>query len=113
MIYKLKIKPFSINDAWKGRRYKTKEYKRYWNDVLLALPKTYNLPEPPFEIYFKFGYSSASSDWDNCIKTTQDILAEKYRFNDKLIKRGIVDVEMVKKGQEFFEFEIKHLIVEK
>ena len=75
---------------------------------MYLLPKI-TMPDPPFEIYFKFGFSSNCSDWDNCIKTTQDILAKKYGFNDKLIRRGVVDIDMVDKGKEYFEFEIKGL----
>ena len=73
---------------------------------MFLLPKM-ELPPPPYEIYFKFGFSSASSDWDNCVKCTQDILSKKYRFNDKLIKRGVVETEQVSRGQEYFIFEIK------
>lgn len=107
---RVNIKPLSVNDAWKGKISKSKAYINYWNVLFLKLlPKKIELPEPPFQVQFKFGFSSMSSDWDNPIKPLQDILAEKYMFNDKLIKRAIVDVEQVKKGQEFFEFEITHL----
>lgn len=67
------------------------------------------MPEPPYQIYLKFGFSSKASDWDNCIKQVQDALAEKYSFNDKLIRRGVVDTEIVQKGKEYFEFEISSL----
>lgn len=105
---KISVKPMSINKAYKGKRFRTKEYDSFEKIVLYLLPKI-NIPKPPYEIYFKFGFSSTSSDWDNCIKITQDILAKKYNFNDKLIKKGIVETEQVKKGQEYFEFEIKQL----
>lgn len=72
------------------------------------LPKII-IPEPPFEIYFKFGFSSKASDWDNPIKPIQDILSKKYGFNDKLIRRAVVETEIVKKGKEYFEFELKRL----
>lgn len=39
--------------------------------------------------------------------STLDALAKKYQFNDKLIFRGIVEKELVKKGLEYVEFEIK------
>jgi len=105
------VKPLSVNDAWKGQRYKTDKYKAYTQKMLWLLPRKIELPEPPYEIYLKFGFSSTLSDWDNAIKQTQDILATKYGFNDKLIRRGVVDTEIVPKGKEFIEFELKHLIV--
>ncbi|WP_283687571.1 hypothetical protein [Dysgonomonas sp. Marseille-Q5470] len=47
------------------------------------------------------------SDWDNPVKPTQDILSKKYRFNDKLIRKAIVETEIIKKGKEYIEFEIR------
>jgi len=70
------------------------------------------LPPPPYKITLMFGFSSSSSDWDNCIKTTQDCLADKYQFNDKLIRRGVVDCEIVPKGMEYFSFKIETLILQ-
>lgn len=105
----VKIKPMSVNDAWQGRRFKSPAYKQYERAVLLMLPKKINIPEPPFVLILEFGFSSASSDWDNPIKPFQDILAKKYKFNDKLIKKGIVSVETVKKGQEYVKFSINSL----
>jgi len=35
----IKINPLSVNSAWKGRRFKTDEYKKYESDVLFLLPK--------------------------------------------------------------------------
>ena len=105
---KLNIKPLSVNDVWQGKRYKTPAYKNYEKIVLLSLPKI-KIPEPPFVIYFEFGFSNSASDWDNPVKPFQDILSKKYRFNDKLIKRAIVDTKIVKKGQEYIKFQISTL----
>ncbi len=102
---RVNVKPLSVNSAWQGKRFKTPAYKAYEKEVALNL-KPIKLPSPPYEIRFCFGFSSSASDWDNCIKTTQDCLAKKYKFNDKLIKRGVVETEAVKKGEEFFSFEI-------
>lgn len=105
---KLDIKPLSINEAWMGRRFKTQKYKQYRKDVLSMLTAK-KLPEPPFEINIIFGFSSKGSDWDNCIKLFQDIVAEKYGFNDNLIYRAVVEKKIVKKGNEYIIFEISHL----
>lgn len=106
---RIELKALSVNEAWRGRRFKTDAYKKYEQNLTLMLPKNIVIPEPPFVINLKFGFSSAASDWDNCIKTTQDILAKKYKFNDKLIRKGIVETEIVPKGKEYLEFKIETL----
>jgi len=98
--------PLSVNKAWKGTRYKTDTYKNYEKFLMWKLPKKIDLPAPPYEIHFEFGFSSSLSDWDNPCKPLQDILQKKYKFNDKLIKRAVVDVVDVEKGQEYFTFKI-------
>ena len=105
---KIDIKPLSVNEAWQGRRFKTEKYKKYERDLLFLLPKI-KIPEPPYEIYFRFGFSSIASDLDNPVKLFQDILSKKYGFNDKLIKRVVIESKIVKKGAEFVEFEIRSL----
>lgn len=105
------IKPLSVNDAWKGKRVRSDEYNEYEQMLMDSQLPDIELPEsPPYCIHFKFGFSSEASDWDNPIKPLQDILAKRYGFNDKLIKRGIVDIEDVKKGYEFIEYKITTLI---
>jgi len=106
---RIEAKPLSVNDAWKGRRFKTDEYKAFERKILFMLPKKIDLPPAPYELHLKWGFSSSLSDWDNPIKPFQDVLQKKYKFNDKMIKRGIVDVIEVEKGKEFIEFELKTL----
>ena len=103
----IKIKPLSINDAWKGRRFRTDKYKKYCLDVSFLLPPL-KLPEPPYEIYFEFGFSSKGSDIDNPVKTITDILSKVYAFNDNLIYRAVIEKKIVPKGKEYIRFEIKH-----
>lgn len=103
---RVNIKPLSINEAFKGRRFKTDAYKNYTHALMYMLPKKIDLPPPPFEVHYTFGLSSSLADWDNPIKPLQDILQKKYKFNDKVIKRGIVDIVDVDKGKEYVEFEI-------
>lgn len=107
---RIKIKPLSVNDCWQGRRYKTGDYTAYETLLLYKmLPKDIDIPEGRLCIKYVFGFSSASSDWDNPIKPLSDILQKKYNFNDKRIKRAVVDVVQVKKGEEFIDFEISKL----
>ena len=98
-----------VNRAYSGQRYNTPEHRKWVRDVLFMLPKI-TLPKPPFQIYFKFGYSNPACDWDGAIKICQDVIAMKYNFNDKLIRRCVgVDTEIVQKGKEYFIFNIESL----
>ncbi len=101
----INIKPLSVNDAWKGRRFKTDAYKKFERDVLTLLPKI-DVPDGGLDLYLKWGFSSAASDWDNPIKLFQDCLQKKYTFNDNKVFRGFVEKEKVKKGDEYIEFKI-------
>jgi hypothetical protein len=104
---KIPIKPLSVNGAWKGKRYKSKDYSVFERNLLLILPKV-KMPDPPYEIHYEFGFSSRASDVDNPTKTTTDVLAKKYGFNDKLVHRMILEKQLVKKGAEYIKFKILH-----
>ena len=67
------------------------------------------IPGGYLEIYLRFGQSNKLADWDNPIKPFVDILQKKYGFNDNRIKRATVDVDHVKKGEEYIYFDIKQL----
>lgn len=86
--------------------HKTGRYKQCENYLLWILSKMI-IPESPYEIHFKFRFSNSLSDWDNPVKPTQDILSKKYGFNDKLIRKAIVETEIVNKGKEYVEFRIR------
>lgn len=100
------IKPLSVNGCWAGRRFKTPEYKQYERDMFLLLPKI-TIPEPPYKVYYEFGFSSAASDLDNPIKPLQDILQKYYGFDDKHIFEMTAKRVKVKKGKEYLKFELK------
>jgi len=100
------LKPLSVNEAWQGKRYKTKAYKQYCKDVAMLLPKGIAIPKGKFGIRFHFYFSSPRSDWDNPIKTTQDAICHTYGLDDANIYLGIVEKFLVEKGQERIEFEL-------
>jgi Holliday junction resolvase RusA-like endonuclease len=102
---RLDIKPLSVNLAWKGQRFRTTAYKTYQIQVRQLLPAI-QLPEPPYKLSFVFGFSNSASDLDNPVKCVQDIIATHYGFNDKLIVELNIKKELVKKGNEFIEFEL-------
>ena len=84
---KLNVKPLSINDAYKGRRYRTYEYKAYIKECMLKLKKE---DEEMFKhdslyLVITFYMSSKAMDADNPIKPIVDILQKKYGFNDNKV----------------------------
>jgi len=105
---RLDIKPLSVNQAWKGRRFKTDKYKQYERDILMIL-RPVVIPEGFLELTLTFGFSNPLSDFDNPVKPFVDCLQKKYGFNDKMIKLCTINIDSVKKGQEFIEWELKGL----
>lgn len=103
---RVNIKPISVNACWQGRRFKTKAYLAFEKEVMLTL-KPIVLPPAPYYVYYEFGMSNSTSDIDNPLKPIQDILQKKYGFNDKDIMEIHIVKEKVKKGQEYFDFEIR------
>lgn len=102
---KLDIKPLSVNQAWQGKRFKTNKYKKYCRDIKLILPKL-EVPKGELELYLEFGFSSDLSDFDNPVKPFVDCLQAKYGFNDKMIKRCVIESVKVKKGADYIKFEL-------
>ena len=104
---RINIKPLSVNSCFQGRRFKNNAYREYERQLLKLLPNNYKVPLKPLIITLKFGFSSRLADWDNPIKPFQDILQKKYKFNDSLVYKAIVEKEIVKKGSEYIEFNIE------
>lgn len=102
-IHKVPIKALSVNQGYTGKRWKTEKHREWKKSVLMLLPKI-EMPAAPYIIYFIFGLSSSLADGDACVKHVQDIISERYKFNDKLIKKWIIEVDNVKKGAEYFGF---------
>jgi len=105
---KIKIKPMSVNVAWRGTRYKTPQYNKYQKEVLSTLPDDLIVPEGLLKVYYEFGMSK-SSDLDNPVKPLQDILQKKYNFNDSRIMEAHIKKVIVKKGQEYITFRFESL----
>lgn len=99
------IKAMSVNKAWMGRRIKTKDYEEYTGKVLALLPDNVYIPEGPLFIHIVFGHSNATMyDWDNGVKPFQDILQQKYNFNDSSIYLAFVEKKPTNKGEEYISF---------
>lgn len=105
---KVNIKPLSVNDAWKGRRYKTDAYKAYEKYVLLILPKK-SIPNGKLKLSIHANVSNTQSDIDNPVKPFLDILQKKYGFNDSRVYELNVKKSIVPKGKEHILFELESL----
>lgn len=104
----IKIKPLYVNEAFKGRRFKSDKYKSYERFLLQYLKKIDNASfVGKLEIHFKFGFSSKLSDLDNPVKPLLDILCKHYGFDDRQVYKIVLEKEIVKKGNEYLEFIIK------
>ena len=108
---RINIKPLSVNDAWQGKRFKSPAYKEYEKLMLCLLPVG-KLPEPPYRIYYEFGFSNTQADYDNPCKPLGDILQKKYLFNDKDIYEACIRKRIVKKGEEYIRVRIIHIDIE-
>ncbi len=104
----VRVKPLSVNQAWKGKRLKTPEYKAYEKEVMLLLPKV-EIPEGSLKMWLTAGLSSKQADIDNVAKPFIDILQKKYGFNDNQIYMLFMFKQIVKKGDEYMSFHIESL----
>jgi Holliday junction resolvase RusA-like endonuclease len=107
---KINIKPLSVNQAWQGRRFKSDKYKSYEKAVLLLLPKSKKDYNGNLEVTIKYGFSSKLSDIDNPCKMILDCLCKKYGFDDRQIFELHQYKEIVKKGNDYFAFDIEQKV---
>ena len=105
----LDVKPMSVNKAWQGRRFKTKEYKEYESMMLMLMPNKTLEYKGNLKISIIFGFSNSTSDIDNPLKLVLDILQKKYGFNDRSVYELNVLKEIVKKNNEFINIKIEEL----
>jgi Holliday junction resolvase RusA-like endonuclease len=108
-MHKLNIKPLSVNDLWRGRRFKTDEYKVYERSIFYQVQQLKNVIQIPGckQIVFvvRFGFSSRGSDVSNPIKAIEDILQKSLGLNDNKTYMLIAEKTIVPKGEEWFEFD--------
>ena len=81
------VKPLSINKAFQGRRFKTKDYNDFTRDVCYTLPVAKKTITKECSIDYTFYVSNYKMvDVDNCIKTCQDLIVLlNYLKDDRLI----------------------------
>ena len=102
---KIKIKALSVNKAFQGRRFKTKEYKNFETELLYRL-EPYEIPDGRLELFLEVGISSKLADIDNIQKPFIDILQKKYNFNDKRIYGIIAHKVDVLKSEEYIDWNL-------
>ena len=110
MARKISIKPLSVNEVWRGRRFKTPSYEKYERDVLIQL-KAMSIPDGSLDVTLKAGLSNKGADIDNIAKPFIDILQKAYGFNDSQIYKLTLIKDHVKKGQEYVEYSINKLYI--
>ena len=101
---RLPIKPLSVNQAFRGRKFKTPAYVKFQRDMLLLLPNV--RLESISEVHLHFGFSSKLSDLDNATKQTIDCIVKKYGIDDRYINKIVLTKEIVQKGNEFIDIHI-------
>ena len=90
----INAKPLSVNDAFRGRHFPTAEKREFETRLLLTLPKIVILGGPYYRVAFDFYLKNfALTDYDNCIKVTQDCLVKRGIITDD---RLIVDARIRK-----------------
>ena len=103
----IQIKPLSVNEAWQGQRFKTRNYQDYERRALLLLPPILDIPAGDLSIILEFGFSNRASDLDNPVKPIMDILQKRYGFNDAQVTQYQLIKKIVPKGSEYIAFSIK------
>jgi Holliday junction resolvase RusA-like endonuclease len=104
--FNIKQKPLSVNEAYRGRRFRTKAYIEFERSMLLKMPKGKIDSDQMLRVELFFGFSTKSADIDNPIKATLDLAQKKFGFNDKMVYELNVRKCIVKKGDEFISMGI-------
>lgn len=98
------IKPISINKAYRGKRFKSKDYIQFEKDCSWWMKGKKISGE--VEIHYKFFVKNfARTDVDNCIKPTQDLLVKYGLIDDDCHIKKLV-AEKFKSDEEKMEIEI-------
>lgn len=91
---------------WQGRRFKTKDYSEWAEELLLLLHDFKVINGEKLFIKIEFGFSNKASDLDNPVKGFMDTLQKKYNFDDKYAYSYFQHKVITKKGDEYIKYEI-------
>ena len=98
------LKPLSVNEAWKGRRFASPKYKKFTKDVMLLLPNHYEIPDGKLGIRIEAGLN-VRGDLDNVCKPILDIITKKYGCDDnRFMEVNLVKKIIKQKSEGYFNF---------
>ena len=102
----IKVKPLSVNQAWQGRRFKTRKYDDYIKECLYSLPKKPQIKAKRVAVEITFYLKNAErSDTDNFLKPILDIIVKKgWILDDRYVYK--ITAEKVKSKQEKISIKI-------
>lgn len=90
----LHVKPLSVNDATRGRHFPTAAKRDFETRMRWSLPNVAVVGKPYYRIAYDFHLKNFHlTDYDNCIKVTQDCLVKRGILTDD---RLIVDARIRK-----------------
>lgn len=105
---RVQIRPLSVNEAFKGKKYRTDKYNTYKNALQWLLPKDIEVGRGMLRLTMIVGYTSQRSDIDNFVKPFVDVLQQRYGFNDSQIYELVVR-KVVVDSDPYIDFEIINL----
>lgn len=100
MNIKIDVKPLSINDAFQGRRFRTKECVKFCNIVTMMFKAFRQAHDwTHYEIRYKFFLiNHATTDYDNLIKVSQDCAVKAGLIkDDRFIYKATIEKIPAKK----------------
>ena len=107
---RIRIKPLSINEAFQGKRFKTKLYEKFKDTIQKYLIPKRKLPKHPEKtklfVHYRWGFSSSRSDIDNPVKPFQDVLFDRMPNDDRDVYFTILEKRIVPKGKEHIDYHI-------
>jgi hypothetical protein len=131
MWYKLNVKPFSVNQQYDHINKKKKirkgnliiiteyskrvtsgkylKFQRVFNKAIEQVPIFIIQPTDELHLHFEFGFSSKLSDTSNAIKSSEDLIADHFSYNDKQNKRVTTESFIVDKGEENIAFKLEKI----
>lgn len=102
MKIKLEVSPLSVNKAWQGRRFKTKEYDYFEKAVSIVLPfSTVKTDKQELFVHYVYHIKNfAMADTFNMEKTLSDMLVKRgYILDDRYIRAGYQRKEKIAEGE--------------
>lgn len=110
--FRIPIKALSTNRLYRGRKHRTSAYDKYRREVFSFLKDNVGkdgvvLVGRALRLHIEVGFSSPLSDLSNCNKGIEDIVAEYFEFNDRMIIDIVLVKYLVDKGKEYINLSVK------